>query len=153
MTINDKLGLLRAAMRAHGIDAYILPSSDPHQSEYFANRWKSRAWLSGFTGSMGYAVVTQAHAGIWTDSRYFLQAETELADNQFVLHKQILQGAPEHLGWLTQNLPAGSNIGVDESLFSVEQYRAMERELHPQKMNLAHIDLIDSIWNDRPCLL
>ncbi len=150
MTINDKLGLLRAAMRAHGIDAYILPSSDPHQSEYFANRWKSRAWLSGFTGSMGYAVVTQAHAGIWTDSRYFLQAETELADNQFVLHKQILQGAPEHLGWLTQNLPAGSNIGVDESLFSVEQYRAMERELHPQKMNLAHIDLIDSIWNDRP---
>jgi Xaa-Pro aminopeptidase len=150
MTINNKLGLLRAAMKAHGVDAYIVPSSDPHQSEYFASRWKSRAWLSGFTGSMGYAVVTQAHAGVWTDSRYFLQAETELADNQFVLHKQILQGAPEHLHWLGQNLPAGSKIGVDDSLFSIDQYRGMERELHPNKMELVNIDLIDLIWKDRP---
>jgi Xaa-Pro aminopeptidase len=150
MTVNEKLELLRAAMKAHDIDAYILPSSDPHQSEYFADRWKSRAWLSGFTGSMGYAVVTQTHAGIWTDSRYFLQAETELADNQFVLHKQILQGAPEHLGWLGQNLPAGSKIGVDDSLFSIDQYRGMERELYPKKMNLVNIDLIESVWTDRP---
>ncbi|MEN9611873.1 MAG: hypothetical protein RLZZ628_2687 [Bacteroidota bacterium] len=152
MTINDKLGLLRAVMKAHGIDAYIVPSSDPHQSEYFANRWKSRAWLSGFTGSMGYAVVTQSHAGVWTDSRYFLQAETELAENQFVLHKQILQGAPEHLNWLAQNLPVGSKIGVDDSLFSIDQYRGMERELHPNKMELVNIDLIELIWKDRPAV-
>ena len=126
-TINERLAALRSQMNLHGLDAYIVPSSDPHQSEYVAERWQSRAWISGFTGSMGYVVVTPEHAGVWTDSRYFLQCETEIKNTHFVLHKQGVQGAPEHLDWLHENVPLSKKIGCDGSLFSVEQIRGMKR--------------------------
>ena len=107
MTINDKLSALRQLMTQNAIDAYIVPSGDPHQSEYPAEKWLSRQWISGFMGSMGYAVVTQDHAGVWTDSRYFIQCETELQGSEYQLHKQIVQGAPEHIDWLIEKLPQG----------------------------------------------
>ena len=78
MNINDRIAALRKAMGQHNLDAYIIPSSDPHQSEYVADRWLSRSWISGFTGSAGIVVVTKDYAGLWTDSRYFIQAEKEL---------------------------------------------------------------------------
>ena len=78
MTINERVAALRAAMQANKIDAYIIPSSDPHQSEYVADHWKSREWISGFSGSAGTVVITQKQAGLWTDSRYFIQAEEQL---------------------------------------------------------------------------
>ena len=87
MTINQRLVALRQQLTANNLDAYIVPSGDPHQSEYVAQHWQNRVWLSGFTGSMGYAVVTHADAGVWTDSRYFLQCEQELKGTDFQLRR------------------------------------------------------------------
>ena len=84
--IKGRLNALRQQMQQHKIDAYVLPSADPHQSEYVADHWKGRQWISGFSGSAGTAVVTATHAGLWTDSRYFIQAEYELGDHTPALH-------------------------------------------------------------------
>ena len=78
-------------MKINNIDAYIVPSSDPHQSEYVAEHWQARKWISGFTGSMGTAVITQNHVGVWADSRYFIQAEKEFEGTEVVLHKMQTQ--------------------------------------------------------------
>jgi Xaa-Pro aminopeptidase len=153
MPINDRIAALRTQMKMHKLDAYMIPSNDPHQSEYVADFWKSRQWISGFTGSAGIAIVTAGHAGIWTDSRYFLQAEKELAASEFKLHKQVVPYAPEHLLWLKDNLTAGSKLGVDGSLFSVRQFQALERKLGPKGIEIiADQDLIAPIWEDRPAL-
>ncbi|MBK7870060.1 MAG: aminopeptidase P family N-terminal domain-containing protein [Saprospiraceae bacterium] len=153
MTINEKISRLRQAMQAQGIDAYLIPSSDPHQSEYLPDHWKTRQWISGFTGSAGLVIVTQNHAGLWTDSRYFLQAETELKDTAIELHKQIVPHAPEHVTWLQENLKPGATLGLDGSLFSVGQNPLLEKHLHSKQIKLDYnIDLIDAIWLDRPAL-
>jgi len=99
-TIDNRINALRVEMRKHKLAAYVIPSSDAHQSEYVNAHWKSREWISGFTGSAGLVVITQTHAGLWTDSRYFLQAETELANSQMELHKQGVPHAPEHNAWM-----------------------------------------------------
>ncbi|HNB61887.1 MAG TPA: aminopeptidase P family N-terminal domain-containing protein, partial [Saprospiraceae bacterium] len=104
MHTNDKLKALREEMLVHGVDAMIIPTGDPHQNEYLPEFYKSRAWVSGFTGSAGTAVVTKDHAGVWTDSRYFLQAEIQFADSEFELHKLVIQGAPEYADWLADTL-------------------------------------------------
>ena len=85
MNTNDKLKAVRAEMMKQGVDAIIVPTGDPHQNEYLPEFYKSRAWVSGFSGSAGTVVITMDHAGLWTDSRYFLQAEMQLADSEFVL--------------------------------------------------------------------
>ncbi|RMF24688.1 MAG: aminopeptidase P family protein, partial [Bacteroidetes bacterium] len=153
MTVNEKLRALRAAMRAHGVDACLVPSNDPHHSEYVAEHWKARQWLTGFTGSAGVAVVTRDHAGLWTDSRYFLQAEAELQGSDFVLHKQGIPHAPEHLDWLKSTLPEGARIAVDGRLFSRAQLRAMRNKYAPKNIELVtDLDLIGPLWTDRPPL-
>lgn len=154
MNINQRLEALRLQMKIEGIDAYIVPSSDPHQSEYLANHWQHRQWISGFTGSMGYAVITQNHAQVWTDSRYFLQCEQELAGTQFELKKQLMQGAPEHITWLVSELSAGSRVGCNGATFSIDQIRSMQRTFSTSNIDLVtNSDLISRIWNDRPSLL
>lgn len=153
MTTNQKLHLLRQAMQAHGIDAYLIPSSDPHQSEYVAEHWKSRQWISGFSGSAGLVIVTQNHAGLWTDSRYFLQAEEELKGTEFELHKQLGSSVPEHITWLCENLKAGSTLGLDGALLAVGQLRFLEKHLYPRQIKIDRsLDLIAEIWQDRPPL-
>ena len=153
MTINQRLAAMRRHMSSKGIDAYIIPSSDPHQSEYVAEHWKGREWISGFTGSMGYVVVTAEEAAVWTDVRYFLQCEIELKDTDFVLQKQRVQGAPEHLDWLAAHLPRGSRVAFDGNLFSVSQVRGMKRLFEAQGISvLADVDLLAEIWTDRPDL-
>lgn len=153
MTINERLAELRKIMAINKIDAYIIPSSDPHQSEYPAPFWKSRVWIAGFTGSMGYVVVTRKTAEVWTDGRYFLQCEMETKDSDFKLHKQINQGAPEHVDWLADNLPENSTVGCDGSLFSVGQVRSMKRVFDKKNIHLiSNVDLIAPIWADRPPL-
>ncbi|MFK7932897.1 MAG: aminopeptidase P family protein [Saprospiraceae bacterium] len=148
----NRLTALRVAMKNQGVDAYIIPSSDPHQSEYVADRWKSRIWLSGFTGSAGTVVVTQKFAGVWTDSRYFLQAEEELKGSKFSLQKQGVPHAPEHADWLATNLPKGAKVGCDGALFSVSQIRHLAKVL-PKEIELdTEVDLIGEIWKDRPTL-
>ena len=151
MTINEKLAALRAAMNEHHIDAYLIPSSDPHQSEYLAGHWKSREWISGFTGSAGTVVVTADHAGLWTDSRYFIQAEAQLKGSGVELHKLGVPHTAEHLAWLTNNLPQGSKVGLDGRMFSVGQVRAISKLFYDKNLDLdTSLDLIGKIWQNRP---
>ena len=153
MIQEDRVSALRAAMAQGGLDAYIIPSSDPHQSEYTADHWKARAWFTGFTGSAGLLVVTRDHAGLWTDSRYFLQAEQQLAGGPVVLQRQEVPHRPEHILWLAENLDAGSVVGLDGSLFSFNQLRHLKRLLEPKGIKLkADLDLVSDIWEKRPPL-
>ncbi|MEY4902350.1 MAG: hypothetical protein RLZZ292_165 [Bacteroidota bacterium] len=151
---NTALASLRKKLSEHHFAAYIIPSSDPHQSEYVAEHWKSRRWISGFTGSMGNAVVTLDHAGVWTDSRYFLQAEKELPKNEFALHKLKVQGAAEHVEWLAETLPEGSVVGCDGKLFTVGQLRSMQKTLGAKGISVEYTkDLIGECWKkNRPSL-
>ncbi len=153
MTINEKLTAIRKLLTTNNLDAYIIPSSDPHQSEYPAALWQSRAWISGFTGSAGYVTITQSTAYVWTDGRYFLQCVTETKDSEFELKKQIQQGAPEHIDWLAETLPENSRVGCDSSLFSVGQVRSMQKMFDKKNIHLVtDADLISPIWKDRPSL-
>ncbi len=151
MTIDQRILKLRDLLKKTKIDAYIIPTSDPHQSEYVADHWKSREWISGFTGSAGVVVVTADHAGLWTDSRYYLQAGKELAKSEVKLHKQKVQGAPEHIHWLVENLPEGSKIGCFGMLFSIGQTKRYQKVLAKKSMELVFTDdLVDKIWMERP---
>lgn len=153
MKINEKLKLLRYKMQENNIDAYIIPSSDPHQSEYVADHWKSREWISGFTGSAGTVVVSKDHAGLWTDSRYFLQAEDELKDSEFVLHKVIDRSYPNFLKYIADNFPKGSTISCDGSVFSYGQIKAFENTFSAKKIDLVtNFDFISEIWENRSSL-
>lgn len=134
MTVDQRLSALRTWMRDHKLDAYIVPSSDPHQSEYVADKWKSREWISGFTGSAGTAVITHDHAGIWTDGRYYLQADQELSRSEYQLHK--LTDTP-YAAWLTKKLQAGQTVGIDGQLFSQRQVLQLRKRLSQQDINLA----------------
>lgn len=136
MTTDEKISALRSAMAAAGVDATIVPSSDPHQSEYSAPRFAVRAWVSGFTGSAGSAVITRDHAGLWTDSRYFLQAEAQLDGTEVQLHKLQVQTEPEWVAWVAENLPAGSVVGVDGRVFSRASARGMEKLLAGRGISL-----------------
>lgn len=150
MTVNQKLIALRRAMKSQSIDAYLIPSSDPHQSEYVADHWKSRAWISGFTGSAGTVIVTQEIAHVWVDSRYFIQGETQLRGTDFVLQKQKIAHAPEHILWLKNNLKKGVKLGFDGRLFSVGQVRQLATNLEGKSIDLdGNHDLISEIWKDR----
>ncbi len=147
----DRLARLREAMLSAGLDAYVIPSSDPHMSEYLPDRWKIMAWLTGFTGSAGTVVVTRDFAGVWTDSRYFLQAEEQLAGTGFGLMKLKIPHTPEYLDWLAMHLAAGKVVGFDGTLFSVALARRMERVLHERRIRTEGMhDLISPLWEDRP---
>lgn len=154
--MEEKKALLkevRSKMKKQGLDALIIPSSDPHQSEYTASHWQTRSWVSGFTGSAGTVVITMKHAGLWTDSRYFIQAEEELRDSPFVFHKLQVPHTPEHLSWLLGSLKKGATIGIDGNMFSVNQVLSMERLLKPNNIKLkTSVQVIDTCWKDRPAL-
>lgn len=153
MNIDDKLILLRKSMMEQGVDAYIIPSSDPHQSEYVSDHWLSRAWISGFTGSAGIAVVTQDHAGIWTDSRYFISAENQLKDSEFVLHKVIDRQVAHHVNYLKEHLKEGAVVGIDGWVFSKKQVDYLNKQFAENKITLKSSgDFMSNIWKDRPSI-
>ena len=150
--MNYNLPELREVLSRHNIDAFIIPSSDPHQSEYVADHWKVREWISGFTGSAGTAVVTQNHAGLWTDSRYFIQAEAELDQSALTLHK-VLKSEDSYLEWLKDNIPQGATIGMDGRLISMSQLRSIKKTCQEKEFQyVTQYDLISDIWQDRPQL-
>ena len=151
MSIPERLSALREAMKKQGIDAYIIPSSDPHLSEYPADRWKSREWISGFTGSAGTVVVTADKAGLWTDSRYFLQAEEQLKDTGIELYKMGLQETPSIPGFLLYELNPGQSVGLNGEAYSMTDYRNLQKSLRRKDIKLdSSKDLINDIWKDRP---
>lgn len=153
MSISPFLSQLRIDMDHLGIDGYIIPSSDPHQGEYVADHWKSRAWISGFTGSAGTAAVTATAAGVWTDSRYFIQAEDELSKSDFELHKVYNQGSPQYIDWLIEHLNEGDTIACDGRLFSKKLIASLSKKLAKKNIKfLPSHDLIKAIWLDRPPL-
>lgn len=142
---------LRQLLQLHHINAYVIPTADPHQSEYLADHWKAREWISGFTGSAATVVITQDHAGLWTDSRYFLQAVSQLEGSEIILHKQQANGTSEYITWLTEHLPKGSTVGLDGYLFSVGQLRQLEKQLHPTDIEInSQVDFISEVWSDCP---
>ena len=152
-TYLDRLTALRAEMRKHGIDAYLIPSSDPHISEYLPERYKTISWLSGFTGSAGTLLVTANFAGLWTDSRYFVQALEQLEGSGFELVKLKVQGAPEFANWMFSHLDNGSVVAFDGKTAS--QFLAANVEQTVQQAGMTvrgDLNLLDLIWSDRPTL-
>ncbi len=150
MNITERISALRNEMKANKINAYIIPSTDPHISEYVAECWTSRAWISGFTGSAGTVVVTDDTAGLWTDSRYFLQAENELAGSGIVLHKMGLPETLDYPEWLQKNLKSGDVAGFDGKVVTVALAQKMKKLFSFKNINLdtSH-DFIQKIWTDR----
>ncbi|MFZ6647485.1 aminopeptidase P family protein [Undibacterium sp. TJN25] len=144
---------LRNAMREKGLDAYIIPSADPHLSEYLPDRWQGRARYSGFNGSVGTLIVTTSFAGLWVDSRYWEQAEKELAPTGIQMMKIPSAAATMHIDWLAANMETGQVVGVDGAVLGLATARALEQALEPKGIRLttSH-DLLQDIWTDRPAV-
>ena len=117
--IGQRVAKVRAALQQKGLNAYIFPSTDPHNGEYIPDYWKAREWISGFNGSAGTAVVTIQNAALWTDSRYFLAAEDQLQETPFSLMKERLAQTPSIPQWLGKELPPG----IDATVNSLSQYK------------------------------
>ncbi|MFW5927714.1 MAG: aminopeptidase P family protein [Thermoplasmatota archaeon] len=149
-SVNEKIGTLRDLMEKHDLSAYIIPTSDPHNSEYVPERYKTRKWLSGFTGSAGTVVVTMDESGLWTDGRYYIQAEKELEGSEIELFKMGKEEVPSYKKWLGDNIESGEKIGFHGKLFSIKSVRDIEDELNDDVELITNIDLIDEIWEDRP---
>lgn len=138
-------------MKERGIDAYIVPSSDPHQSEYVAEHYTARAFITGFTGSAGTAVITLKDAGLWTDGRYFIQAENQLKDTGVTLFRMGEKGVPTIEKFLRENLPFGAKVGFDGKVVSVQYFRSLKKELEGNGISFeTGEDLINIIWENRP---
>ena len=149
----NRLAQLRSAMARAGIDAYVVPSSDPHLSEYLPGHWKGREWLSGFTGSVGTFIATANFAGVWTDGRYWTQAETELAGSEIALMKIPGAASQMHVDWLAANLAAGQTVAVDARVLGLAGARLLSDALSAKGITLrTDIDLLDDVWQDRPAL-
>lgn len=150
---NIKLTALRQVMEREGICAFITPSTDPHSGEYVPNRWKTREWISGFTGSAGTAVVTTDKAALWTDSRYFLQASQQIEGTDYVLMKEKISGTPSVAEWLGCILQRGDIIAVDGTVNTVVQIEELKNELYPYGIKIrTDFDPYKEIWTDRPSI-
>lgn len=150
MTNREKLGKLREAMKAGGIDACIIPSGDPHLGENVPEHWRIINWLTGFSGSAATVVVTNDFAGLWTDSRYFLQAVDQLAGSGFQLMKPSPGNQGGFMEWLPENIESGSLVSLDGRLFSVSRYRKLENLPWRKNIVIRDIDLISCLWEGRP---
>ena len=154
MQTQAKLAALRELMKQEGLQAYVVTNADPHLSEYMAAHYKYRAWLSGFTGSAGTVVVTEEMAGLWTDGRYYIQAENELTGSGIDLFRAAQPGTPSIPEFLAQNLPQGAHLGFDGTALSAALYQQFKKQLK-QKEIVLHPDkpLIAKLWQEnRPAL-
>ena len=151
MEARERLTALRSLMREAGLAAYVVTSSDPHQSEYPPAHWKHRSWLSGFDGSAGTVVVTGRTAGLWTDFRYYLEAEEALAGTGIELFRVGEPDVPDYPEWLADTLCEGDTVGFDELCVSVAATRNLESRLGPRGIDVVPgDDLVGRIWSDRP---
>ena len=148
-----RLADLRAALARHGADALLVPSSDPHLSEYLPGRWQGREWLSGFTGSMGTLVVTATEAALFADSRYWEQAEAQLAGSGIALEKIPTGASTLHVDWLAAHAPRGGLVMADGAVLGLGAAQQLARTLDAAGVRLrTDADLLAEIWHDRPAL-
>ena len=152
-TIPERIAAIRHQMKDNELDAYVIPSTDPHQSEYLSDHWKVREWVSGFSGSAGTVVITSDFAGLWTDSRYFIQAEQEMKDSGIELVKLKVPHAPEYIEWIENKFPADSKVGCDGKIFSHALVQKMREMFSPKGISLnTSLDFVTPVWQDRPGL-
>ena len=147
--VRARLEALRAAMRRHQVDACMVPSADPHLSEYLPPRWQGREWLSNFTGSVGTFIITQDFAGVWTDGRYWTQAEAELAGTGVQLMKISSGASVQYIDWLAQTLRPGQVLAVDGAVLGLSIARLLQAKGIALRTDL---DLLDEVWSGRPGL-
>ena len=148
-TAAERLGKLRGLMARYGYDAYIVADADPHSSEYMADHWKARSWLTGFNGSNGTVAVTRDEAALWTDGRYYIQAESQLAGSGIALMRAGEPGTPTYAAWLAEKMPAKSTVGVNGRVFSCAAYDELRGALDKRGAAVAiDRDLIGEIWTD-----
>ena len=152
--IKERLAALRALMQQHTISACIVPGTDPHASEYMAAHWTEMSWISGFLGETGTAVITMNQALLWTDSRYYLQAEAELAGTSVELMRESDVDCPTITEWLCTNMrEEKGKVAVNPEMYSVNGYRALKAELEEGGLELLSMDLISPLWTDgRPAI-
>jgi Xaa-Pro aminopeptidase len=152
--IADRVKMLRKLMANVGIDAYLVPCTDEHHSEYVPPCWQRLAWISGFTGSAGTVVITPKVAGLWTDGRYHLQAAEQLDDRVYSLFPVGIPDIKEVNDWLSDELPEGHVVGVDPKLISVDEARKLSETIEARGKTVRYLEenLIDQLWNDRPDL-
>ena len=150
---NMRIDTLRRLMALWGWDAAVTVGQDPHNSEYTPLRWCQREFISGFTGSAGVVVVTKDHAGLWTDSRYWIQAEHELQDTGIELHRMVSVEDNEWIEWIAQNIPAGGKVGIDGLCMSMSEARQLECAIGPAGGKVvSRPDYLEEMWADRPLL-
>ena len=152
--IRNRLATLRQEMKAQQLSAFIVPSTDPHSGEYVPEHWETRKWITGFTGSAGTAVITLDDAGLWTDSRYFIQAEEQLEGTGIRLFKDRLPETPSIAEWLSSILKEGDKVGIDGWVNSHQEASGLKNDLKAKGLTLETMteDIFDSLWKDRPTL-
>jgi Xaa-Pro aminopeptidase len=149
----EKLASLRAALKHYSLDAYVIQAADPHLSENICDHWQIIRWLTGFTGSAATVIITDNFAGLWTDSRYFLQASKELTGSGFILVQPVSGQVYDYTQWLCENIHSGSKIALDGRLLSVKSFRNIEEKLSVKNIPvISNRDLITPLWTDRPVL-
>lgn len=151
MEIQLRIQKLRKLMIENEIDAYIITNSDPHQSEYMAEYWKVRSWISGFTGSAGTVVITKDDGGLWTDGRYYIQAEKQLKDTGIRLFKAAEPTVPSYTEWLLDTLEEGSCVGINGWVFNANTANEMEKSFNKKGIRInKDMNLLDGMWENRP---
>ncbi len=151
MNTQDKIKALQQLLIQKGLDAWFMPTTDSHMSEYVAERFREIAWLTGFTGSRALVIVTRDDAFIWVDSRYYVQAERELAGTGIKIFKSGMPGVPYTFPWVRSEIPEGSKFGIPGNLIPISQFRGME-EKWPHLEVVTCDNLLDEIWEDRPAI-
>lgn len=149
MTSSKKIAALRKKMAENSIDAFIVYSADPHMSEYLPAEWQERTWLSGFTGSAGFVVITKENAGLWTDGRYFVQAPKELAGSGIELFKDGMDGTPNYIDWIISEIPENGVVAVNAMATSHKNWEELNEKLKHKNRKLVDFPLLKDIWTDR----
>ncbi len=153
MNVTERVQRLRSLMAEKGIDAYVVPTADFHQSEYVGEHFKARKFITGFSGSYGTAVITKDDGGLWTDGRYFFQAENQLSGSGIRLMKMFVGDTPSITEYLQANIPEGGAVGFDGRILSMGEGQEYEEALSAKNIRIHYSDdLIDAIWEDRPSL-
>lgn len=149
MNSKEKIALLQEQMKKDNINAFIVYSADPHMSEYLPEEWLERAWLTGFTGSAGFAVVTQDKAALWTDGRYFVQAPVELEGSGVELMKEGVEGTPNYIDWIKAELPENGTVAVNALATANTNWELLEQKLSSKNIKVVDKALLKEIWTER----